>query len=267
MTSLFAPTVPIGRLQWDAAQYVLQGCRPERQSAALPYLLAMYSFMAWWEDREDSRELSLSTTWCEQPEVLDLVNIADLNIEGLQLAFYPVEVGQTNFEIHCPTFLGVVHGDLAVAVELSRQDCWARLLGFIDRANLVQFWRTTPPDAQGFSQVPLSQLQSIYYLPEQISYLQPALPPASPVVQRKTNLNQTPAETAPTTTVTELTEKLLQLGVTPNQPTPLGTPVEPVAVTVKGGYQGQSGNGIQRLVQALQVYSNQGSTVEKLKKS
>ncbi|MDS3862079.1 hypothetical protein RIF25_14850 [Thermosynechococcaceae cyanobacterium BACA0444] len=269
MSSMFAPVVPIGRQAWDAAQSVLQACSPHRQKAALPYLLAMYSFMAWWEEDAQAvnggleRELSLTTTWCEQPEVLELINLADLNVEGVQLAFYPLEVGQSSFEIHCPTFLGVLQADLAVAVELDRCQCWAKLLGFLDRAALVQHWQAQPPDTQGFSPVPLELLQPIYYLPEQISYLQPAIPQASPKTQAKAKANKTnrnqPQPAAPTD-VHQLTAKLLQLGVTPVAPGLEGKPTE---ATRRISTQSKDASSVNRLVQALQIY-NGISTIEKI---
>lgn len=271
MSSMFAPVVPISRQAWDAAQSVLQACNPHRQKAALPYLLAMYSFMAWWEEDAQAvnggleQELSLTTTWCEQPEVLELINLADLNVEGVQLAFYPLEQNQTSVKIHCPTFLGVLQADLGVAVELDRRNCWAKLLGFLDRAALVQHWQAQPPDPQGFSQVPLSFFQPIYYLPEQISYLQPAIPQASPKTQakvkaNKTNRNQPQPDPGAPTDVHQLTAKLLQLGVTP---VALGLEGKPTEATRRISTQSQDASSVNRLVQALQIY-NGISTIEKI---
>lgn len=256
MSSMFAPVVPISRLEWDAAQSVLQTCSPLRQKAALPYLLAMYSFMAWWEDEAQAikgdceRELSLTTTWCEQPEVLELINLADLNVEGVQLAFYPVEVGQRSFEIHCPTFLGVLQADLAVAVELDRRNCWAKLLGSVDRATLVQHWQTQPPDSQGLSQISVELVQPIYYLPEQISYLQPApvqASPKTPVKASKTNRNQPELNPVMATDVHQLTAKLLQLGVTPGLE---GRTLMAERVSTSS----PDASSVNRLIQALQLY-------------
>ncbi len=261
MNSMFAPTVSIGRLAWDAAQSVLQGCSPQRQTVALPYLLAMYSFMAWWENEaacgDEERELSLTTTWCEQPEVLELINVADLNLEGLQLSLYPLEVGEQRFKMHCPTFLGVLHADLAVAVELDRDQRWAKLLGFVDRATLVQLWQAQPPDAQGFSDIPLEQLQSIYYLPERISCLQPATPNIPPKSRRKTNRNQPLEDTVTSTNVNQLTETLLQLGVTPvpGRAVPAPRSILPADLPVDA----QNGETVGRLVQALQVYRGESA--------
>lgn len=265
MSSLFAPVVPLGRLEWDAAQSVLQTCSPHRQTAALPYLLAMYSFMAWWEneaqagDGECERELSLTTTWCEQPEVLELINLADLNVEGVQLGFYPLEAGQTSFEIHCPTFLGVLQADLAVAVELDRHTCKAKFLGFLDRATLVQHWQTTPPDSQGLSQVPVELLQPIYYLPEQISYLYPAPAQPSPKTQAKaskTNRNHPQPTSGLATDVQQLTAKLLQLGVTPPNP---GLDGQSLDIPEKISASAPDGSSLNRLIQALQVYHGTSS--------
>jgi len=188
MTSFLAPVVPIRSLTLDAAHAVLKECRPSRQQQVLPYLVALYTFIDWWEhegvlsktdDWEDvPPQLTLSTTWCERPDVLDLLDIADLNLEGVQLALYPVEQGKA-LEIHCPTFLGVVNADIAVAVALDRDRRWARILGFSDRQTLVNHWQQFPANAQGFGTFPLEQLQPIYYLAEQISFLTP-LPEAPP---------------------------------------------------------------------------------------
>ncbi len=270
MNSTFAPTVPIGRLEWDAAQFVLQGCSPQRQVRVLPYLLSLYSFMAWWENDaqalrgDPDRELSLTTTWCEQPEVLELIDVADLNIEGTQLAIYPVDGASSDFSLHCPTFLGVLNADRAVAVGLDRDRCWATLLGTVDRASLVQFWQSHPPDSHGNSPVPLDLLQSIYYLPEQLSYLHPTLPQANPKPLRKTNRNQLPIESDFIANADQLTEKLLQLGVVPpavangsglSNPS-LAAPDLPV----------NNGNTatVNRLVKALQVYRGESSQAKLL---
>lgn len=182
MTSFLAPIVPIRSLALDAAYAVVKGCRPSRQTQVLPYLLALYTFIDWWENEgvltkadnwdDVPPQLSLSTTWCERPDVLDLLDIADLNLEGLQLALYPVEPGKT-LEIHCPTFLGVVNADIAVAVALDRDRRWAQILGFSDRHTLVSYWQQFPANAQGFGTFPLDRLQPIYYLAEQISFLNP----------------------------------------------------------------------------------------------
>ncbi|BCX12696.1 MAG: hypothetical protein KatS3mg067_1634 [Thermosynechococcus sp.] len=189
MTSFLAPTVPIRSLSLDAAHAVLQGCRPSRQRQVLPYLVALYAFIDWWENegvpsKRDELEdlpddLALSTTWCERPEVLDLVDIADLNLEGVQLSIYPVEQGEA-LRIHCPTFLGVINADLAVAVGLNRDRRLAQMLGFCDRQTLLDYWQHHPADAQGYGTFPLEQLQPIFYLPEQISFLNP-LPQSTPL--------------------------------------------------------------------------------------
>lgn len=282
MTFPFAPIVPIGRLELDAAGQVLQHCSPHRQRQALPYLLALYSFLTWWEsegaprfasagvdlnrsesstaddelwaeDNEPAAELSLSTTWCERTDVLELLDVADLNIEGIQLSFYPLEDDHESLMIHCPTFLGVVNADLAVAVHLDRHDRRAALLGFSDRRTLIEYWQKNPPDAQGYGQFPIAELQPIYYLSEQISYLQPLpgittdMPTESPQV-RKTNIN-----TAQVNAIPELATLIEQLsGSQTNFP---GR--EPIPATPKIADEDNVADevAIARLVRAFQGYA------------
>lgn len=236
MISFLAPTVPIRSLTLDAAHAVLQGCRPSRQRQVLPYLVALYSFIDWWENegvpsKQDDLddlpdELTLSTTWCEQPEVLDLVDIADLNLEGVQLSLYPVEQGDA-LRIHCPTFLGVINADLAVAVGLDRDRRQAQMLGFCDRQTLLDYWQHHPADAQGYSTFPLEQLQPIFYLPEQISFL---------------NLPQNTALTTKSNTYNQLLENLPQLTQSMLTAEPERMPLD-------------KETGIQHLLQALQGYT------------
>jgi|GEM_PF-4859160 len=206
MTSFLAPIVPIRSLTLDAAHAVLKGCRPSRQQQVLPYLVALYTFIDWWEtegvlskgeDWEDvPAQLTLSTTWCERPDVLDLLDIADLNLEGVQLALYPVEPGQP-LQIHCPTFLGVVNADMAVAVSLERDRRWAQILGFSDRQTLVSHWQQFPANAQGIGTFPLEQLQPIYYLAEQISFLSPVPNMPAKTVMTKGNTYGEPLQNIP----------------------------------------------------------------------
>ncbi len=206
MTSFLAPTVPIRSLTLDAAYAVLKECRPSRRQQVLPYLVALYTFIDWWENEgvlskgEDwddvPAQLTLSTTWCERPDVLDLLDIADLNLEGVQLALYPVAPGQP-LQIHCPTFLGVVNADIAVAISLDRDRRWATLLGFSDRQTLVSHWQQFPANAQGYGTFPLEQLQPIYYLAEQISFLSPVPEVAPKVVNTKGNTYGEPLQNIP----------------------------------------------------------------------
>ncbi|HIK24538.1 MAG: hypothetical protein P3X23_001075 [Thermosynechococcus sp. Uc] len=236
MISFLAPTVPIRSLTLDAAHAVLQGCRPSRQRQVLPYLVALYSFIDWWENegvpsKQDDLddlpdELTLSTTWCERPEVLDLVDIADLNLEGVQLSLYPVEQGDA-LRIHCPTFLGVINADLAVAVGLDRDRRQAQMLGFCDRQTLLDYWQHHPADAQGYSTFPLEQLQPIFYLPEQISFL---------------NLPQNTALTTKSNTYNQLFENLPQLTQSMLTAEPERMPLDKETA-------------IQRLLQTLQGYT------------
>ncbi|WP_298613397.1 hypothetical protein [uncultured Thermosynechococcus sp.] len=236
MISFSAPTVPIRSLTLDAAHAVLQGCRPSRQRQVLPYLVALYSFIDWWENegvpsKQDDLDdlpddLTLSTTWCERPEVLDLVDIADLNLEGVQLSLYPVEQGDV-LRIHCPTFLGVINADLAVAVGLDRDRRQAQMLGFCDRQTLLDYWQHHPADARGYSTFPLEQLQPIFYLPEQISFLN--LPQNTPLTTKSNTYNQ-------------LLENLPQL-------TQLTLTAEPKQIPL------DKETAIQHLLQALQGYT------------
>ncbi|WNC30000.1 hypothetical protein [Thermosynechococcus sp. PKX82] len=237
MTSFLAPTVPIRSLILDAAHAVLQGCRPSRQRQVLPYLVALYAFIDWWENegvpsKQDDLDdlpddLTLSTTWCERPEVLDLVDIADLNLEGVQLSIYPVEAGES-LRIHCPTFLGVINADLAVAVGLDRDRRQAQMLGFCDRQTLLDYWQHHPADAQGYGTFPLEHLQPIFYLPEQISFLNP-LPRSTPLATKGNTYGQR-LETLP-----QLTQR--------------------TAVAEPEGLPLDNETAIQRLLQALQGYT------------
>ncbi|BAY51521.1 hypothetical protein NIES2134_108880 [Thermostichus vulcanus NIES-2134] len=237
MTSFLAPTVPIRSLSLAAAHAVLQGCRPSRQQQVLPYLVALYSFIDWWENegvpsKQDDPEdlpddLTLSTTWCERPEVLDLVDIADLNLEGVQLSIYPVEPGKS-LRIHCLTFLEGINADIAVAVGLDRDRRQAQMLGFCDRQTLLDYWQHHPADAQGYGTFPLEQLQPIFYLPEQISFLNPL--PQSPPLNLKGNTYGQPLESIP-----QLTQRMAA--------------AEPERLAL------DKETAIQRLLQALQGYT------------
>lgn len=277
MTFPFAPIVPIGRLELDAALQVLQHCSPHRQRQALPYLLSLYSFLTWWESEgaprfaqpglsinnaepdesdelwdegyEPAAELSLSTTWCERADVLELVDVADLNVEGIQLSFYPVEDDPDQLKIHCPTFLGVVNADLAVAVHLDRSDRRAALLGFSDRRTLIEHWQKYPPDAQGYGQFPIADLQPIYYLSEQISYLQPLPEVPTDTAPEELQVRKTNINAAQVSAIPELATLIEQLSGTqasfPGRETIAATPASSC----------EDGEAIARLIQAFQGYA------------
>jgi hypothetical protein len=193
------PTVSLGRLEYDAAHRVLNTCSSARQKQALPYLLSLYAFINWWENYaswglpapdlaralpehgEDdfwgeevaglNWEIELVSTWCERPEIVELIDIADLTIQGVTLGIYPVDP-QDQLILHGPTLLGVIKADLCVGVRLDLSQSTARMLGFIPTSDLLTLWQTTPPNAQGFFRLPATCLQPIHALPPQVSRVQ-----------------------------------------------------------------------------------------------
>jgi hypothetical protein len=229
---VFAPTVPLGRIEFDAAHRVLEPCSPLRQRQALPYLLALYALINWWENyaswgvsppsttndqgdtwlEEDdplSWQMELSTTWCERSEIQEQINIADLTVQGVTLGIYPADV-QNHLCIHGPTLLGVIKADLCVGVKLDLQRQKATMLGFLPTADLTQIWQTHPPDSQGIFRLPESSLLPMHLLPAQISHLQ--------AFARGQHLTPHPevAESAPSTPVLPKSNKNFAEPVIPN---------------------------------------------------
>jgi hypothetical protein len=195
---VFAPTVPLGRIDYDAACKVLESCTPVRKKRALPYLLALYALINWWEnyaswevappvasqtysqddlalgfepDNQLSWQMELSTTWCERPEIQELIDIADLTVQGVNIGIYPVDV-HGYLHVHCPTLLGVIKADLLVGVKLDPQQQRAMMLGFLPTVDLLQWSKATPPDPHGFVHLPIDTLQPMHALPAQVSHLQ-----------------------------------------------------------------------------------------------
>jgi hypothetical protein len=191
---VFAPTVPLGRIEFEAAYRVLEPCSPIRQRQALPYLLALYALINWWENyaswgvttpsttqdqgdtwlEEDdplSWQMELSTTWCERSEIQELIDIADLTVQGVTLGIYPADAND-HLCIHGPTLLGVIKADLCVGVKLDPRRQRATMLGFLPTADLSQIWQTHPPDSQGYFRLPEESLLPMHLLPAQISHLQ-----------------------------------------------------------------------------------------------
>jgi hypothetical protein len=213
MTFSLSPTVPIGRIELDAAHHILSRCTPSRQQQALPYLVALYSFMNWWEDYaswqntsydqgiepstdpefldadlepEVSWDVQFSTTWCERPEIIELIDIADLAIHGTQLSLYPADE-QNCLSIHCPTLLGMIKADYCVGLNLAPDYQSATILGFISIEELIEYLKQNPPNAQGFLQLAGSQLHSAYLLPERIGQVQSPVLSASVLVGHSSN--------------------------------------------------------------------------------
>lgn len=189
MNVFLAPTVPIGRIEWDSTRYALQECTPDRQQQMLPYLLALYSFISWWqletdilnhcatEQDDDSclDEHDITPSWCERPEIIELINIADVTIQGVHLAIYPCSQSQT-LVIHYPTLVGIAKAEYCVGVELSHQNQCARLLGYISTQQLRYQYQMLSPTAGDLIHLPVSSLSPIQYLPQEV---------ASPRVQDK----------------------------------------------------------------------------------
>lgn len=246
MSFSLSSTVSIGRLELDSARRVLEKCSTLRQKKALPYLLALYTFIQWWEnyacwslgrdwetegtEEEDFPwEMELSTTWCERPEIVELIDIADLNLQGVQLALYPADV-QSQLLIHCPTLVGVIRADLCVGVRLDLAGQQATILGFMTIEELMAQWQLHPPNAAGFFTLPSAQLHPASFLAETISQFQ-LLAPTSPVDrpitatvptpwesmswERKNNRNFTPSPGLTPEKMAQVLEKLSVVGVSP----------------------------------------------------
>jgi hypothetical protein len=245
MTFFNPPKVQIRQAEFDAASDVLRNCAPLRRKQAFPYLIALYSFINWWEndanwdwlsdDDSDQNvpesssfpwELNLSTTWCERPEIVELINVADLNLQDVKLSLYPSNA-QNRLVIHCPTLLSMIQADLCVGVRLEAEQAQATILGFISMPDLIGQWQKQPPNPQGFFQLSATALESAQLLPQKVyqlqlnraqfpSSFQTASAEDSPVLGRKSNLNfvTSPATLNPDK-VAQVLEKLSEIGVSP----------------------------------------------------
>lgn len=242
-----SPKVPISQVELNAAASVLRSCTPLRQKQALPYLMALYSFINWWENYTDwdwlsdddaneevpdsntfPWELTLSTTWCERPEIVELINVADLNLQDVKLSIYPTNT-QDQLLIHCPTLLSMIQADVCIGVRLEAEPKQATILGFITMPDLIASWQTQPPNPQGFFQLEATVLESAYLLPQKIYQLQlsrAALPSELRTVSsgtgtsvasgRKSNRNFEPLATTLTPDkVAQVLQKLSAVGVSP----------------------------------------------------
>ncbi len=244
MTFFLAPTFPIGRTELEAASEVLRSCTPLRRKQALPYLIALYSFINWWEnhaeldclvdDAANSEvpnpetlpwEMGLSTAWCERPEIVELINIADLSLQDVRLGIYPANA-QDQLLIHCPTLLSMIQADLCVGVCLKAEKQQAAILGFILMADLVDLWQVQPPNPQGFYHLAASALQPPHLLPQTVYQIQlgrTALPLETQTVssqgamsERKSNRNfTTPTPTLTSEKMVQILQKLSAIGVSP----------------------------------------------------
>jgi hypothetical protein len=245
MTFFPSPTFPIGRTELNATSEVLRSCTPLRRKQALPYLMALYSFINWWENHAELDffsddvvnpevpgadalpwELALSTVWCERPEIIELINIADLSLQDVRLGVYPANA-QDQLLIHCPTLLSMIQADLCVGVRLEAEKQQAAILGFILMADLVDLWQVQPPNPQGFYHLAASALQPPYLLPQAVYQVQvgrAGLPQESQITSsqaaaadRKSNRNFTTS--TPTTLTSEkmvqILQKLSAIGVSP----------------------------------------------------
>jgi hypothetical protein len=208
-------------------------------------LMALYSFINWWENHAELDflsddvlnlevpgadslpwELALSTVWCERPEIIELINIADLSLQDVRLGVYPANA-QDQLLIHCPTLLSMIQADLCVGVRLEAEKQRAAILGFILMADLVDLWQVQPPNPQGFYHLAASALQPAHLLPQamyQVQVGRAALPQESQIAgspeaaaDRKSNRNFTAP--APTTLTSEkmvqILQKLSAIGVSP----------------------------------------------------
>ncbi len=245
MTFFLSPTFPIGRVELNAASEVLRSCTPLRRKQALPYLMALYSFINWWENHAELDfitddvvnpevpgdeflpwELALSTVWCERPEIIELINIADLSLQDVRLGIYPANA-QDELLIHCPTLLSMIQADLCVGVRLEAEKQRAAVLGFILIADLVDLWQVQPPNPQGFYQLAASALQPAHLLPQAVYQVQVGradIPPESQIIspqeevvsERKSNRNfTTPTPTLTSDKMVQILQKLSAIGVSP----------------------------------------------------
>jgi hypothetical protein len=301
------PTVSIGRLEFDAANRVLSSCSKPRQQQALPYLLSLYAFINWWENYaswglpatdftaqdtsgssdnfwgEEAADLNwaieLSTTWCERPEIVELIDIADLTIQGVTLGIYPVDP-QGQLVLHGPTLLGVMKADLCVGVKLDLAHSTARMLGFIPTSDLLTLWQTTPPNAQGFFRLPGSCLQPIHALPPHVSQVQaltggahpthhPEVVQTQPALPRKSNqnnpstLSQSP-NVSQSPDVSQLVQQLKAVGLSPIEESQWQAPTSATAANDTDSQDKASA--IHRLITAYQDYTAQTSLAASLKK-
>jgi hypothetical protein len=302
---VFAPTVPLGRIEYDAAYRVLEPCSPLRQKQALPYLLALYALINWWEnyaswggsaptvcaDQEDawleeddplSWQMELSTTWCERSEIQEVIDIADLTVQGVTLGIYPADL-QDHLCIHGPTLLGVIKADLCVGVKLDLQKQRATMLGFLPTADLTQLWQSHPPDPQGYFHLPETSLLPMHLLPAQVSHLQAfsrtrkntphpevldaaatlALPNA-PVVP-KSNRNFTEPTLSPAVpNIKQILQQLSSLALPEEGNLPQKLVVgEPAADTTKSSYaspQTIADEQLEGLIRTFQAYSSTKNT-------
>lgn len=288
------PSVSLGRLEFDAANRVLSTCSPARQKQAQPYLLSLYAFINWWENYaswglpatdfasptafagddfwgEEEAGLNwaieLSTTWCERPEIVELIDIADLTIQGVTLGIYPVDP-QGQLVLHGPTLLGVMKADLCVGVKLDLAQSTARMLGFISTRDLLTLWQTTPPNAQGFFRLPATCLQPIHALPPQVSRVQAlsgGIPhpevsqDVAPSLLRKSNQNFP----SPSPDADQVVQQLKAVGLSPS----LQGDWQSANVTATNDSEAQDkASAIHRLVNAYQNYSEQASLSASLRK-
>jgi hypothetical protein len=215
--------VSIGRIELDSAHRVLEKCTPQRQQQALPYLLALYSFINWWEDYIFSRfldtspdqaikwgldgatafEANIPTTWCEHSEIAELIDIADLSLYGSRIAVYPVD-SRNQLLIHYPTLLGIVKADFCVGVRISPQHRWAKILGFTSMVALKERLRAGAANPPGF-QLAVADLQPVACLLDVLEQ--------TPVAQ-STSVTQT-SQSLSSTEVDQALQKLSQLRVSP----------------------------------------------------
>lgn len=191
MNSSLAPTLAIGRVALDAAHRALASCPSQNQQQALPHLVALYSFMQWWENQVSDplfgsgpivatidQLAEFSIPWPDHREILELIGIADLAIPGVRLALYPVD-SQEQLWIHLPTLQELIQADLCIGVQLDWQWRWVTFLGYTEVARLTQ-----APDPRGRPEwfvLAATELQPIQDLPTLIrQWPQPApdKPPA-----------------------------------------------------------------------------------------
>lgn len=185
MNVFLAPTVRIGRIERDSTHYALQACTAIRQQQMLPYLLALYSFVSWWQseaeystthhdvdaepgDDSTSVEDDVTPSWCERPEIIELIDIADLTVQGVNLAIYPSTESQT-LAIHYPTLVGIAKADYCVGVKLSHQNQHATILGYISTQQLRHQYQMLAPTAGDFIHLPIYALSPIQYLTREVT--------------------------------------------------------------------------------------------------
>ncbi len=197
--SLFLPTtaLPLSQLHWHGANWLLRQCSLRRRAELLPYLLARYAVLDWWEDQlaadweydqvgfwpeQNPQTSETSLDWGERPEILELIAVADLTLAGSRVLLCLVDA-QAQLSVETALLHSLVGASLCLAVSVDLAQQQVQLLGFLSTAALLHKAQGEP-----ICRIQASELEPMFCFADRLgepAALPEALPALTPAQQQQ----------------------------------------------------------------------------------